>query len=843
MIDSVITVSFWAYGIPQYQPMDGTCFEAMDTNGNRTINAHVPWSNSNVYWDAGNVGGAYDRINKAAATGDIEGKWNYWTFTKNVTSGSLKMYLNGNLWHSGTGLTRTIKPMKQFTIGRGNWGGSQSYEGRIDEFAVFNAELDQPTIQAYMRKPIDALHPYYDKLGVYYHFDDGNYQTATDAAPQGNDDAMLVSVDNALKNSADYVFDFTETTLRPNVVFEQGVYASHLDSLFIADSSLNVPLQVVAYRDSLNNPGQPTDTFSIWPAGYYKYVYDVHGVLLDSLWIDPDSTLTLTYYDYYNYFPQVIRYELARYITPYGNGLSLGTGWTWTFDVTDYRLLLADSVHLSAGNWQELLDMKFLMIEGTPPRDVVSIQNIYTGSYTYGDPNYPIDYFLTPRNVVIPANAVTARWKSRVTGHGMDTPENCAEFCPKYHYYKIEGTTRFSKLAWRNNCDLNPLYPQGGTWVYDRSNWCPGAEVWTYDWEITPYITPGDTISFDHNVQAYISTGGWHNYVIEDQIVTYGAPNFTIDAAIENVLSPTKDQMWKRLNPICTAPNVVIKNNGSTDLTSLTITYGIDGAVPSVFNWSGLLHFQESATVVLDTFAWMQGASTFTVSISNPNGSTDQYALNNSVTTPWTYVPVLPSRFYIELKTNNWAYENAWELKDDAGHIIFARSGMSPNTTYKDTLNLTDGCYEFRLIDTGEDGLTWWANTQQGSGSLRFRNASSNQVYKNFTSDFGGEIYMQFTVGLTSKINDYIFTDRAELKVYPNPTSGDINIDIDLPSPQSGLVRIIDVFGKVIRTYDFVNQTALTINAELNSIRAGVYFVSLDSDRDKVAQRFVITGE
>ncbi|MBK6833828.1 MAG: hypothetical protein IPG89_05945 [Bacteroidetes bacterium] len=53
---------------------------------------------------------------------------------------------------------------------------------------------------------------------------------------------------------------------------------------------------------------------------------------------------------------------------------------------------------------------------------------------------------------------------NRVTGHGMDTPQNCAEFCPKTHYYKVNGTTRFSKLVWRDNCDVNPLYPQGGTW-------------------------------------------------------------------------------------------------------------------------------------------------------------------------------------------------------------------------------------------------------------------------------------------------------------------------------------------------------------------------------------------
>jgi hypothetical protein len=839
-MDSNVSVAFWAYGNPDYQPQDGTCFEALDASSNRVINAHVPWSNSNVYWDAGNAGATYDRINKAAATNEIMGQWNYWTFTKNALTGSMKIYLNGSLWHSGTGKINPLSAINKFILGKGNWSGSQSYEGRIDEFAVFGAELDQATIQDYMRKPVDALHPYYNKLFLYYHFDDGNYQTAADSASGNHDDATLISVDNSLKQATDYIYGFTPTNIRPNVIFEQGIYTSHLDSVLVPDSVINVPLQVITYTDSINNPGVPEDTFMVWPAAYYNYVYDVNGNLSDSIWVSPDSTLLLSYYDYYNYFPQVLRFELARYITPYGNGLSLGNGWTWTFDVSDYRTLLADSVHLAAGNWQELLDMKFLMIQGTPSRDVLSIQNLWNGGFNYGQSGDPIENHLTPLKILIPAGVQNARWKSRITGHGMDTPQNCAEFCPKYHYFKVDDSIRFTQLVWRDNCDLNPLYPQGGTWVYDRSNWCPGAEVWTYDFELSPYITPGDTVTLDHDAQPYTSTGGWDYYQIEDQLVTYGSPNFTLDAAIEKVLSPNTAQMWGRMNPICANPAIVIKNNGSTDLTSLTITYGINGATQSIYNWSGNLHFLETATVVLDTFTWMQGASKFTVSISNPNSGTDQYAYNNTISTPFTYVPVMPSTFFIELKSNNYPAENAYELKDDAGNLIFSRNGLTANTTYRDTLTLGNGCYEFRLTDSGEDGLTWWANTGQGSGSIRFRSATTSQVYKNFNSDFGGEVYMQFTVGLTSSVDDYVFVKHSELKIYPNPATDFVNIDFDLPSRQNVSVEITDIYGKTISSYSFDNKIAESIIVPVNTIESGLYFVTLRTRDDLITKKLVV---
>jgi hypothetical protein len=838
-IDSAITVALWAYGNAQLQPQDGTCFEAVDSSGNRIINAHVPWSDNNVYWDAGNVGGSYDRINKAAAVSETKGQWNFWAFTKNVQTGSMKIYLNGNLWHSGTGLTRSMKKIKKLFIGKGTWSGSQSYEGRIDEFSVFNEELSQVAIQKMMHSSVSPADTFYNNLVLHYKFDDGNFITASDSAPGTNQAAVLVSIDNPLKRADDYISGFTITTTRPNVVFEQGVYVSHTDSIFVSDSTMNVPVQIISYTDSLNNPGAPVDTISAWVADFYKYIYNASGTIVDSVYINADSTIYLSYYNYYVKFPQVLRYELARYITPYGNSLSLGNGWTWTFDVSDYRTLLADSVHLAAGNWQELLNMKFLMIEGTPPRDEISIRNLWNGGFNYGLTSDPIENHLKPLKILIPWNAATVRWKSRITGHGMDTPENCAEFCPKSHYFFVNGTQQFSKLVWRSNCDLNPLYPQGGTWAYDRANWCPGAEVWTYDMEITPFVNPGDTAILDHDAEAYSNTSGWDYYQIEDQLVTYGAPNFTLDAAIDNVLSPTTDQMWGRLNPICTKPKIVIKNTGSTVLTSLKITYGITGGTPSVYNWTGNLKFMDTTMVQLDTFAWKHAASTFTISISDPNGGVDQYAYNNTRITPFTYVQVMPSKFVVECKTNNWPAENAYTLKDDEGNVILSHTGMAANTIYRDTLTLPDGCYEFRMTDSGEDGLVWWANTAQGSGYLRFKRSTTNTIIKNFNPDFGGEAYMQFTVGLTNDVNDLIFVSQPELKLYPNPTDDVVYIDIDLPSNESGVIEISDIVGKKIYSFPFEQKSAESYSVNLSDLDAGLYFVVLRTENNLLVKRLV----
>jgi hypothetical protein len=838
-LDSLVTVTFWAYGDPDFQPQDGTCFEALNSFGNRVINTHVPWSNSNVYWDCGNDGGTFDRINKAAATEAIEGQWNFWAFTKNVSTGTMNIYLNGNLWHSGTGKVNPMDSISAFKVGRGNWSGSQSYRGRMDEFAVFSAELSEPEIEEIMTAEITPSHPAYNDLVLYYKFNDNSYSYVTDHSPVTGANGLLFSGSNLLKNPDDLIQGFTETTERPDIMFEQGVFNSLTDSLFVIDSLMNVPVQIITFTDSVNNPGQPVDTMIVWLAGYYQDVWDSNGQVIDSVFITPDSTMILTWYDYFNYFPQVIRYEIGRYITPYGNGLSLGDGWTWTFDVTDYRPLLADSVHLAAGNWQELLDLKFVMVKGIPPRDVVSIQNLWNGSFEYGKDYNPIENHLVPKKVLIPANAQTARWKSRVTGHGMDTPSNCAEFCAKYHYYKVNGNQEYSRLVWRDNCDVNPLYPQGGTWVYDRANWCPGAEVEAYDLELTPFIIPGDSVLLEHTAQPYTSTGGWNHYTIEDQLITYGPLNFTLDAAIERVMSPTDDHMWKRKNPICMNPVVIIKNNGSSDLTSLKITYGITGTTPSVYNWSGNLSFAETEEIQLDTFQWAYAPATFTVQISEPNGGTDEYTYNNTMVTPFNYVSVMPQRFVIELKTNNYAWQNSYELKDNMGNVVHSRSGLTANTTYRDTLDLVTGCYEFRLTDTGEDGLTWWANSAQGSGYIRFKSAETPQIIKNFGSDFGGEVYCQFTVGLTNETDD-LKGRNEEIFIIPNPAEDMVEISFNLRYSEAGTIDVFDVTGRTVYTSNFDKCIAGTKSIDVSSMNPGIYFVTVKTGKTILTSRLIV---
>ena len=55
---------------------------------------------------------------------------------------------------------------------------------------------------------------------------------------------------------------------------------------------------------------------------------------------------------------------------------------------------------------------------------------------------------------------------------------NCAEFCRALLLaINRQHLARGNTFLWRDDCGKNEVYPQTGTWVYNRGNWCPGAVV------------------------------------------------------------------------------------------------------------------------------------------------------------------------------------------------------------------------------------------------------------------------------------------------------------------------------------------------------------------------------
>ena len=143
---------------------------------------------------------------------------------------------------------------------------------------------------------------------------------------------------------------------------------------------------------------------------------------------------------------------------------------------------------------------------------------------------------------------------------------------------------------------------------------------------------------------------------------------------------------------------------------------------------------------------------------------------------------------------------------------------------------MADGCYEFDLLDSGEDGLSFWANPAQGNGMCRLRK-NTGPLIKSFNADFGGQIYYQFTIGWNNDIEDYILTDELVFYVYPNPTNGHVFIDVNFTERNDGVIEICDLLGKKIYSHSFTGLTAEAVDVDLSSYHSGTYFVTVSNSR------------
>jgi hypothetical protein len=138
---SEITVSFWAYGGSSL-PERGSILYAVGSDGvSRALNIHLPWSDENLYFDCGcDASGTYDRLYHKASPQDYKGKWTHWTFTKNTALGEMKIYLNGQLWHTKGGQTRPLIPVSKVVVGL-DIPDNALYDGKIAELRIWNYAL------------------------------------------------------------------------------------------------------------------------------------------------------------------------------------------------------------------------------------------------------------------------------------------------------------------------------------------------------------------------------------------------------------------------------------------------------------------------------------------------------------------------------------------------------------------------------------------------------------------------------------------------------------------------------------------------------------------------------
>lgn len=850
-ITGSLTVSFWAYGNKNLMPANTSVLYGWATNPNdRNLNIHLPWSDNSIYFDCGFSGSGFDRSNKVSTAANQGGQWNHWAFTKNTTSGWMRIYLNGVLWSIAGGKTKPVTLMnlilgKDATL-------SNNYKGKVNGLTIWNRELVLADVKSIMNDPITTSHPFYSNLLAYYKMDEGSGTTINDFKNSVTSNGTNISWTFDRGNKLNRMF--YETNVKPNITLLQGTYSITTNTIVVMDSIGRSPNTVQQFSITSNASVTPMANDVVVLASTSNNLYNASpsnvyngdtGVLTGTIASTPQGTITITNLNYNKRHPFYI--ELMSFVTPYGIGLDFGmTGKTWYFDMSDYAPLLKGKKRFLmalGGEWQEQMDIDFLFIVGTPPRTVLECNQLWQGGARWGgssigsinnDTRFPI------QSVSTNSLANAFKMRSTITGHGAE-----GEFEQNGglidHYFNINGGA--NEFSWQitRRCATNPVYPQGGTWVYDRQGWCPGEYSLLKEYNVTPFITPGSTVTLDYNCSNPPVPGGDYRFIAAHQLISYGAPNNNLDASILDVRKPGNKTVYSRENPMCAKPVIIVQNTGSTTINNIDIDYWLNNnGMKETYQWTGNLAFMDTVSITLPIAnLWTNGVlpsnNKFNVELKKVNNSVDNYSYNNKYSSAFTLPDILTDSITIEFKTNSIPSENSYKLFDDNGNVVPGASLLSaPNFTYTDNYVL-NGCYKLVVEDTGEDGLQWWASTGQGAGYVQIKNAQGT-VIKTFNSDFG----RRFEYSFTTKQYMYAGVKENELnntvRLYPNPAHD--KFQISMQDTENTSVVVTDMLG---RTFELpFTKTKENLVYDSSSLKAGVYLVKVVKGNQTSVKKLII---
>ncbi|PID94984.1 MAG: hypothetical protein CSA89_00010 [Bacteroidales bacterium] len=637
-----------------------------------------------------------------------------------------------------------------------------------------------------------------------------------------------------------------DTTFVQTFSFEMGRSNNKVDTFDFPDGSKEYAKVLMYYTIKCDPQGTYSrDDDKDFPCG--EWDYDVYtDILKPTGVVDADGK------------PEFDVWRLWSYITPYGINLDKDIkelnkdGWRYVYDVTDFLPLLKNKVILRDGNGQELVDIKFVFIEGTPVRKVLDIRPIWSSrgvvfkDYWEGYPLNRFDSIVHDTTFNIDEATKGVKLRTTVTGHFFGKGNNCGEFCDNKHTLKVNGK---AIKEWQiiQKCGDMPMYPQGGTWVFARAGWCPGKEGKTNEFELTEYVQNG-SLSVDYDVES----DPYGVYRITSYLVTYSDISNKDDVEADMIITPTDDLNQRRMNPSAFAPIVVIKNNGSNILKNATIVYGFEGQEPLKFEWSGNLAFLQKDTVVLKQIPdWnrVEGQKAkFFFEVKAPNGNTDPTPYNNRLNSTCSKPAVYnKGEMLFRFVTNKRPKETYWKLTDISGNVVYSADAdtLRASKAYYYNMKLNSGTYCLSLYDTNDDGLSFFANNAgNGNAQLSYfdNDKKKNVVAYRFNPVFGSFVHHWFAINNFSNniVLDQTDVSEGVLRVFPNPSSGSIMLNLVSVEGDDLKAIISDIVGKTVLEVTLESESVNTIN--VSTLHNGAYTVLVKDGKTKIATgKFIVS--
>lgn len=293
-------------------------------------------------------------------------------------------------------------------------------------------------------------------------------------------------------------------------------------------------------------------------------------------------------------------------------------------------------------------------------------------------------------------------------------------------------------------------------------------------------------------------------------------------------------------NGVGPTQKIALYNRGTSNLTSASISYNLNGGTAQTFNWTGSLATNKYAIIDLPVANAVNG--TISISVVNANGVTDQRASNNTKTgsfiAPTAVQNFASTTFTFNLVGDRYGAETTWNLRNSAGTILYSGgpyTNLTSNTTQVLVNNqpwtlATNDCYTFTINDSYGDGIcctygagSWTINENGGT----FDTVATGGTFTNVQS-------ASFSVGALSTTS---FNNLNQIKLYPNPTNNILNISIDNASELPNAIEVHNSLGQTLTKKSITSENDLSL--DVSGFNSGIYFLTIIKDSEKRTLQFI----
>ncbi len=273
------------------------------------------------------------------------------------------------------------------------------------------------------------------------------------------------------------------------------------------------------------------------------------------------------------------------------------------------------------------------------------------------------------------------------------------------------------------------------------------------------------------------------------------------------------------------APIVTIRNNGNNTVTSLTIKYSVNSGTPATHTWNGSLATLQKTEISLPAYTFTPIASnTLLIFTDQVNSVTDEYPKNDTATLTIVSAPVTTDIAILNLHTDKAPGETTWDVKNSSGTVIDSGGPYTlENHSYIDTLHLGGvDCYTFTIYDAGGNGLC----CSNGNGGYQLTTSTGSVI--RLGGSFGSSEFTELKMDWPAAIEQF---EKASMKIYPNPFSGEAKVTFHLLNPENVVLNLYNSTGQLVRSLNKGNFPAGDQECTLDArnLPTGIYMLKMQA--------------